>query len=123
MFHVSRVYLGRKPTLTPKVPEGMSWGECTKTKRICVAPTVEKCLQGIDGIENLRFSELEENEGWYVYETKKRGRAARKVRDYHTTQEHWILDETQFQYVGKVKRLPGDDFAIFKNKKIIAEID
>lgn len=123
MYHVSRVYLGLKPTFEPRIPTYMSDEECKKTPRICVSPSVTQCLLGIQGITQLRHLAMELNSGWYVYETKLKGRAAKKVSDFGITEEHWILEPTQFNYVGKVVRLCRNDFAIFKNKKIIAEID
>ncbi len=124
MYHISDVYLGRKPLLTPRIPRAAKEsGENIRTKRICVSPSIEQCVLGIDGINNMEFSSLEVGKSWYVYKTSKRGIPAKKVQDFETTEEHWIKEETHFDYFGKLFRFQECDFAVLKNREIIFEFD
>jgi hypothetical protein len=95
MYHVSEVYLGSNPVFIPRVPEGIDTDiECSNIPRICVAPTIEKCLMAITGDPRLeswigkelyiyRFENVE-----YVRPTDE------QVPDAYRTDEHWILEET-----------------------------
>lgn len=71
----------------------------------------------------MESSSLEVGKSWYVYQTTKKGKPARKVQDFDTTEEHWIKEETRFEYVGKLFRFQESDFAVLKNREIIFEFD
>lgn len=124
MYHISDTYLGRKPLLTPRIPRvAKESGENIRTKRICVSPSIEQCVLGIDGVSYMESSSLEVGKSWYVYQTTKKGKPARKVQDFDTTEEHWIKEETRFEYFGKLFRFQESDFAVLKNREIIFEFD
>lgn len=124
MYHISQIYMGKSPLFVPRIPAmAKENGENYRTKRICVAPSVEKCVLGIDGVENMSGSSLEIGESWYVYRTKKKGVPAKSVLDFETTKEHWIKEETRFEYFGRLFRIQEEDFAVYKNKKIIFEFE
>ena len=60
MYHISDTYLGRKPLLTPRIPRvAKESGENIRTKRICVSPSIEQCVLGIDGVSYMESSSLE----------------------------------------------------------------
>lgn len=74
MYHISDTYLGRKPLLTPRIPRvAKASGENIRTKRICVSPSIEQCVLGIDGVSYMESSSLEVGKSWYVYQTTKKG--------------------------------------------------
>lgn len=124
MYHISDTYLGRKPLLTPRIPRSAhKSGEDIRTKRICVSPSIEQCVLGIDGISYMESSSLEVGKSWYVYKTNKKGRPAKKIGDFETTEEHWIKEDTHFEYFGKLFRFQECDFAVLKNREIIFEFD
>jgi hypothetical protein len=124
MYHISDTYLGRKPLLTPRIPRvAKESRENIRTKRICVSPSIEQCVLGIDGVSYMESSSLEVGKSWYVYQTTKKGKPARKVQDFDTTEEHWIKEETRFEYFGKLFRFQESDFAVLKNREIIFEFD
>lgn len=124
MYHISDTYLGRKPLLTPRIPRSAKEsGENVRTKRICVSPSIEQCVLGIDGVSYMEYSSLEIGKSWYVYQTSKRGNPAKNIGDFNTTEEHWIKEETRFEYFGRLFRFQESDFAVLKNREIIFEFD
>lgn len=100
--------MGERVFLQPRVPECRSDEECSITKRICVSPTVEQCLLGIQGCDELYQVDLCDS-GWYVYEYKGRTKPKRvteeMVCDSGITEEHWILKEEPFTFLGVVNYL------------------
>ena len=124
MYHICPVYRGKKSRFFPYIPRfAKENGENYRTKRICVSPSIKQCIMGIDGIENLEYSTLEVGKSWFVYRTHEKGTPAKSVCDFEITHEHWIKKETSFEYFGKLHRIGENDFAVFKNKKIIFELD
>lgn len=105
MFHVSPKYKGVKWKAQPRIPSTLNPAkEDSKTKRVCFAPTVEKCLLAIDGVKCLSKVGLEYGDTWYLYECRNIHliSAEGKVPDFYATTEHWSLSETLMYYVGKV---------------------
>lgn len=124
MYHVSAVYLGKKPLFEPRVPRNAEYNcEDYTTKRICVSPTIKQCVLGIDGIQNIESTSLDVGCSWYVYRTSDKGIPAEAIHDFETTEEHWIEEATRFQYFGRLHRISESDLAVFKNRKIIFEFD
>jgi hypothetical protein len=118
MYHVSSCFLGISVFLTPKVPNARNETECSITKRICVAPSIKKCLLAIDGISDLKYSGIDEN-GWYVYHTTEVGYPAKEVFDYEITNENWLLKESEFKYIGKVFLSESNEIIIEEYREAI----
>jgi len=118
MYHVSVIYLGNHVIFKPKVPKTKNITECTITKRICVSPTIEQCLFGIDGISELKYSGIDKN-GWYIYQTEEVGLPAKEVFDYEITNENWLLKESEFKYIGKVFLSESNELIIDKYEEAI----
>lgn len=119
MYHISRYYLGKKITLTAKIPENL-WRdddgfvtEDSITPRICVAPTFRGCLLGMAGESDLRETSATYSDV-FVYKTKEIPTLPLCVPDAENTGEMWLLKDSEFTFVttlrvdaeGKIRRKP-----------------
>ena len=110
-YHISKSFLGENPVLKIKVPENSVEGiEDVKTKRVCFAPSIEKCLLGICGISEIDFRIFfieffengtlsQENPG--IYKTNsKLIKPINKIPDYNITKEVWSLSDIKVDFLG-----------------------
>lgn len=102
MYHVSVYYLGKKVTLTPRVPSTVMPNEDNETPRVCFAPSVEQCLLGIHGVATIDKT-YTNKVGWFLYHTDEiLEPAGSRVPDYHRSKEHWSLTSIEVKFVGVV---------------------
>lgn len=100
MFFVSKHDLGKNPILKPRVPENFmttNGFEDHATARICVTPTIDKCLMALS--DNLADKVL------FVYETKNIDfitPTVNQVPDVNLTNESWFVCDTQFMFVKRI---------------------
>lgn len=96
-YHVSDKDLGDKFEFTPRFPSTANPAECSKTKRVCFAPTVWQCMIGICGtsavsdiIQQFLYTAVEKGTQPAVYETRRvLVKPPKIVSDYKVTGEMW----------------------------------
>ena len=122
-FHVSKVYLGEEPTLTPKVPSSALPSEEGDIPRICVSTSVYHCLRAITSCSPLNARDLlfefkkqnvpfETTEDIIVrqakiifpavYSTKDQPHLPPNASDFRANKEYWFLHPTTFKFEGYV---------------------
>ena len=57
-YHISTKYLGKKATLSPRVPTYCNINEEGNIPRICVANNIQNCLYGVIGVDNIRGADI-----------------------------------------------------------------
>jgi hypothetical protein len=98
VYHISHKYLGKSPTLTPRVPETLLDGEEATTPRVCVCPSVENCYVAMLGPEVYHGVSA-----MHVYQADGSATVpAKGVPDSRATKERWFLEPVRFTYVGKL---------------------
>lgn len=118
LYHLSDKYLGKRPTLVPRVPVNRDSTE-PDTPRICVAPTLVGCYKSLIALMDLanRFPAMHV----YCAESDK-SVPAKKVYDARVTQERWLLEATQFQHLGKMPRIWLQDLRNDQPKNVQSRI-
>lgn len=111
LYFVTDKYLGEDPILQPRVPEFTSMMEDSRTKRICVAPTIYQCLIAIEASTKL-IEEKVNYKRYRVYraiydEETVRQPTADEVSDAYSTGELWFIQPTQFHHVGVYDLIKG----------------
>jgi hypothetical protein len=97
LYFITDKYMGKKPTLTPRVPRNRAVGEDETTERICVAPTLAGCYLGVfDGVQ-FAIPAMHV----YVCEVDY-SIPAGEVPDKKITGERWLCQPTQFKHLGKM---------------------
>lgn len=111
-YHVSIDVFEKIDVFSPKIPEYKLKEEDNKTNRICVAPTIKDCLNGIcycsermlyKGLfsdNSLCYDFVEGNRVVKVYELEVKEEKILKpsdinkfVPDSYITEEHWIMED------------------------------
>lgn len=107
-YHLSTVYIGMTPVLTPRIPRDPMIFEDRKIKRVCVAIEISGCLLAL---KNTFY-----NQGiWYIYETDAVAVFEPiNVPDASQTGEMWLLEKVIFNYAGC---LQTDVSGTIKNKR------
>lgn len=107
MYHVSRIDLGARVTLMPRVPENAGLEECKVTQRVCFSPSLWQCLVGMVGtsrvsaiITDLFAEHLLSGLNPAIYMTQKKLHEPARVLDYGVTGEMWSVDPIQVTRVG-----------------------
>lgn len=121
-YHVRRKNEGKVLTLTPKMPEvnnGCKYEE-GDIPRICVSNTIFNCLRGITGMSNIDAGLFRENNSFgfdgnpAVYITEGRAYTPPNAIDFRQNNEHWVLTEEKYFFLGYV------DIYKMLTRKIIA---
>lgn len=112
MFHVSKVYLGSNPVLSPRLPVSASKKE-GNIPRICVSPNIFFCVRAIVGSPqrkldladlSLEFADAENTMLLYgaVYKTNEKPFIPPDCSDFRSNKEHWFIKDTVFTYCGSL---------------------
>lgn len=96
VYHISHKYLGKSPTLTPRIPDTRMEDEDGITPRVCVASSVENCYVAITG-------GIPRYPAMHVYMADGSATVpAKGVPDSRITRERWFLEPVRFTHVGKL---------------------
>ncbi len=100
-YRLEKNDLGKQFTFNPVVPSGQCGSELalySKHKRICVAPSIEKCLLALSGRGDRKL---------YVYAVEnprpiEHGKPKKCVGDWKFTKEAWLIKPTEFKRIGRI---------------------
>lgn len=110
LYHISHVYLGKRVTLVPRIPESAPDSE-SPIDRICVAPTVAQCYIALFQFETVaQISSYWKFEPFHVYcvETDDFVSADKSVADRRRTDEKWLLAPHEFHHVVRIPTIKSD---------------
>ncbi|MFA6198861.1 MAG: hypothetical protein WC679_00390 [Bacteroidales bacterium] len=131
-FHISKIDLGDKVTLTPRLPDSAVISIEGNQKRICVSTSPLYCFRSITGMRSPRHYEIlyefkdeydEDDEPLFcfptLYYTKNKPIKPPDISDFSYNEEHWFIEETEFYKIGYVDMLAliNNDFKISTVKK------
>ena len=90
--------------LQPRIPDNYlikNGYEDNKTKRVCFAPTIDKCLMGLS--RNLKGEKLCVHKAVNFETLKMKKPSLTEVPDSGITDEVWILEPVEIKYIGDIK--------------------
>lgn len=120
-YRLEKNDLGANFTFVPVIPEGQCGSERNlyrKVKRICVSPTIEKCLIALAGRGDRKL---------YVYAVENPRpinhiKPKKCVGDWKFSKEAWIMKPTEFKRIGRID-ITKQANVIWEWKNEDAEID
>ena len=102
VYFIAKENLGANPVLTPRIPEFTGGKENETDERICVAPTVFQCLQGLEIAQDL----VKDDKPYevFLYEADVPVKniiqpSDEDVPDAWKTGEMWVIKPQQFSIV------------------------
>jgi hypothetical protein len=107
-YHLSEKYHGKTVWFDPQIPSKMDPVEDHKIKRICFAPSIEKCLMAIGGYDDWKTTIITNpKQKYFVYAIHGHSKVFKPtndlVPDIFRTDEVWRLESTRLFFKGKLK--------------------